>query len=138
MDRGAGQQPERRSSLVNAHQRLLVAMAMEPDLHGVVTEGIRGDASGRDLAHDELVEEQAVGREVAGGIPHLGRHKVRVFIAETQDARGLDTDKRRVRGHNVTQQGDIADGKAPRQLQAALGDGCTAAFDMLRHDDVVA
>ena len=112
-------------------------MAMEPNLDGIAAEDLRGDASGRDLAHDELVEEQAVGREVAGCLPHFRRHEVRILVPEAQDAGGLDADQRRVGRHQVRQEADIADGKAPRQLQAALGDGCAAAFDVLRYDDVV-
>ena len=138
MNRGARQEAQGRGGLVNTDEGLLVAVAVEPNLDGITTEGIGGDAAGGDLAHDELVEKQAVRREVARSLPHLRRYEIGILVAETQDAGGLDADERRVGRHQVRQEADIADGKAPRELQAALGDGGATAFGVLRHDDCIA
>ena len=41
--------------LLNADERLLVAMTMEPNLQDFATEGVGGDAAGCDFAGEELV-----------------------------------------------------------------------------------
>ena len=120
VDNGAGQEAEGGSGLVDADQSFLVAVAVEPYFNGVVTEGGGRDAAGGDLAHYELVEKEAVGREGLGHRPHFRWHEIRILVAEAEDARRLDADEGGVGGDDVGEEADIADGEAAGKLQTAL------------------
>ena len=138
VDTRARQQPQGLHGGADAHQRLLVAVAMQPDVHLVGREVVGADAPGLHLAHDELVVEQAVLPQGLGGVAVGRGDKVGVLVTEAEDAAGLDAHQRVVGVDEVAQQREVAARMALRQPQAPLGDGGAAALDMARHPDIVA
>ena len=116
----SAQKLQGRDGLFNADQGFLVAMAVEPDLNGIISENVGRDAAGGGFAGEELIEQKAIGGKRLRRRPHLLRYEVGILIAETQDARRLDADKRSVGGDYIRKKMDIADGKAACKLQTAL------------------
>ena len=60
VESAATQQAQHGGGFFNAHEGFLVAVAVEPNLHGVAAELVGGDVSAGYFAHDEFVVEETV------------------------------------------------------------------------------
>ena len=101
MNARAGNEPQHVRRRPHADKRLLMAVPMEPDISVHLPESVRADASVLRLAHQELVEEQAVHGEPLSVGPHLLRDQIRILVPERKDAGRLDADERSILGDDV-------------------------------------
>ena len=137
MQAASGKEAEHGGGFLNAYEGLLVAVAVEPYLQMLGFELLRGDIAFVHFAHDEFVEEQAVLPQPLGIATQVGGHEVGIFVAEGEDATGLDTYEWRVFGDEVFELSHVALGIAGGQKQASFRDGGAAALGMIGNDDTV-
>ena len=90
VDGGAAQQREHLDGFLNAYKRFLMTMAVKPDFDRSIFEVVGRDIAFLHFAHEEFVEEQSIVSKLFGFLPHSYWHKVGIFVAEAQDARGFD------------------------------------------------
>lgn len=133
-----GKQSKHGDGLFNAHQRLLVTVAVKPYLHRDTSELLGSDIPLGHFTHDEFVVEEAVLRQPFGVGPHVFWNQVRVFVAEREYATGFDAHQGSVIGDDVAQQLDVLLGIAGCKTQTPFGDGGASAFDSLRDDHLIA
>ena len=130
MDGRTGDHAEHFRRLSDADEGLLLAVSMQPDIGPDLPESVLPEAPGLEFPDQELVEQEAVTAESLRFGAHFRRDKVGILVPERQDAGRFDAHQGRLGRDDVLQQGHILHGKLPREPQAALGDGCAAAFHM--------
>ena len=138
MHRSALEQPQHGSRLLHAHKGLLVAVAVQPYLHGLSLKHVGSDAAGGHFTHDKLVVEQGASAQSLGLLAQPRGHQVGIFVAEGEDARRLDAHQHVVALYHGREQFHIFGGQLLGTVQAALGDGGAAALHMARHHHLVA
>ena len=77
-------------------QRLLVAVAVQFDMPGLLSERFATDATCVGLAGDEFIDQEGVGAQSLGRVDQTLRNEIGNLVPESENRRGLDPDKRRL------------------------------------------
>ena len=131
-------QIQQRRCLLHTHQRLLMAMSVQPNLCRHIAELLFRNPSCLHLAHQKLIKQQTVLCQFFSSLsPFTIRHQLRIFVAESKDARWFNAHQRSLVAHQIFQQPDILLRITSRHTQTTLRDGCTTTLCMLRHNHFI-